>query len=46
MIISIDTEKAFDKVQHNFTNARKSKTEMNIIQCNKGYTCQTCTKVI
>ena len=40
MIISIDVEKAFDKVQHPFMiqNSQQSRNRGNIPQNNKGYT--------
>ena len=39
MIISIDSEKAFDKIQHPFMikTLQKAGIERNIPQCNKSY---------
>ena len=46
MIISIDAEKAFDKIQHTFMikNSPESRNRRNILQHNKSYIWQTHSK--
>ena len=49
MIISIDAEKAFDKIQHSFMTKKKnppeSRNRRNIPQHNKSYILQTHSKL-
>jgi hypothetical protein len=43
MILSIDTEKTFDKIQHPFMikNSEETRNRRNVAQHNKGYIQQT-----